>query len=87
ALSNNRPPVPILACTPSQFVVNRLALVWGIFPVLFNLIEETDQRIRLAQDHLKESGLLHTGQLIVIVTGERLGTTMGTHLIKVHIVA
>ena len=87
ALSNNRPPIPILACTPSQFVVNRLALVWGIFPVLFNLIEETDQRIRLAQDHLKESGLLHTGQLIVIVTGERLGTTMGTHLIKVHIVA
>lgn len=86
-LSSNRPTVPILALTPSQAITCQLALAWGVIPVLFPQIDDTDERIRQAQDRLKEQGLLNTGQLVVVVTGEHLGSSLGTNLIKVHLVA
>ena len=85
-LSQNRPSVPIFALTPSRSVMNRLALVWGTLPVMLLQIDETDERIRRAQDHLKALNLVKPGQLMVIVTGEHLGSSVGTNLVKVHLV-
>ncbi len=85
-LSSNRPTVPILALTPSQPVTCRLAIGWGVVPILFPQIDATDERIRLAQKRLQELGLLNAGQLVVVVTGERLGSSLGTNLVKVHLV-
>jgi pyruvate kinase len=85
-LAHHRPPVPILALTPSQSVTRQLALVWGVCSFVFPQIDDTDERIHAAQDHLKKLGQLHEGQLMVIVTGERLGHSLGTNLIKVHLV-
>lgn len=83
-LSSNRPSVPIFALTPSESVAARLALVWGVVPLTFPHIDDTDQRIQQAQTRLKELGMLNAGQLVVIVTGERLGSSMGTNLVKVQ---
>lgn len=83
-LSRNRPSVPIFALTPSESVAARLALVWGVVPLTFPQIDDTDQRIQQAQTRLKELGMLNAGQLVVIVTGERLGSSMGTNLVKVQ---
>lgn len=86
-LSSNRPTAPILALTPSQTVTCRLALAWGVIPVLFPQIDDTDERISLAQKRLQAHGLLNAGQLVVVVTGEHLGSSLGTNLVKVHLVA
>jgi pyruvate kinase len=85
-LAHHRPTVPILALTPSQSVTHQLTLVWGVASFVFPQVDDTDERINTAQDQLKKRGLLHEGQLIVIVTGERLGHSLGTNLIKVHLV-
>ena len=85
-LAHHRPIIPILALTPSQSITRRLALVWGVVSFVFPQVDDTDERINAAQDRLKKRGLLHEGQLIVIVTGERLGHSLGTNLIKVHLV-
>ena len=85
-LAHHRPTVPILALAPSQSVTRQLALVWGLVSFVFPQVDDTDERINAAQDRLKKLGLLHKGQLIVIVTGERLGHSLGTNLIKVHLV-
>ncbi len=85
-VGKNRPAVPIVALTPSQSIMRRLALAWGIVPLEFPQVDDTDHRINQAQDRLKNSGLLTPGQLIVIVTGERLGHAFGTNLVKVHLV-
>jgi pyruvate kinase len=85
-VGKNRPAVPIVALTPSQSIMRRLALAWGIVPLEFPQIDDTDHRINQAQDRLKNAGLLTPGQLIVIVTGERLGHAFGTNLVKVHLV-
>jgi len=85
-LARHRPIVPILALTPSESVTRQLALVWGVTSLVFPQIDDTDERIHAAQNHLKKLGRLHEGQLTVIVTGERLGHSLGTNLIKVHLV-
>jgi pyruvate kinase len=85
-LAHHRPFVPILALTPSPSVTRQLALVWGLVSFVFPQIDDTDERINAAQDHLKKLGLIIEGQLMVIVTGERLGHSLGTNLIKVHLV-
>ena len=85
-LAHHRPTIPILAFTPSQPVTRQLALVWGVVSLVFPQVDDTDERINAAQDGLKKLGLLHEGQIIVIVTGERLGHSLGTNLIKVHMV-
>jgi pyruvate kinase len=85
-VGKNRPSVPIVALTPSHSVTRRLALAWGIIPLEFPQVDDTDERINQAQDRLKNVGLLTPGQLIVIVTGERLGHAFGTNLVKVHLV-
>ncbi|MBA3968252.1 MAG: pyruvate kinase, partial [Nitrospirales bacterium] len=60
--------------------------VWGIVSCVFPQIDATDERINAAQDHLKTLGLLQEGRLIVIVTGEQLGHSFGTNIIKAHLV-
>ena len=85
-VSKNRPAVPIVALTPSSSITRRLALGWGVIPLEFPQIDDTDQRINQAQDRLKQIGILSPGQLIVIITGERLGQAFGTNLVKVHLV-
>ncbi len=85
-LARHRPTVPILALTPYESVTRQLALVWSVASCVFHQVDDTDERINAAQDRLKKRGLLHEGQLIVIVTGEQLGHSLGTNLIKVHLV-
>jgi len=85
-LARHRPTVPILALTPSPSVTRQLALVWGVCSYVFPQMDDTDERIHASQDHLKKLGQLHEGQLMVIVTGERLGQSLGTNLIKVHLI-
>ncbi len=85
-LARHRPTVQIFALTPSPTVTRQLALVWGIASSVFPQIDETDERIHAAQDYLKTLGLLQEGRLIVIVTGERLGHSFGTNIIKAHLV-
>ncbi len=86
SLAHHRATVPILALTPSESVTRQLALVWGVASFVFHQIDDTDERIHTAQDFLKNLGLIHEAQLIVIVTGERLGHAFGTNLIKLHLV-
>jgi len=85
-LAQHRPTVPIMALTPSLEVTRQLALVWGVVSSVFSQVDDTDERIILAQDQLKTVGWLQQDQLIVIVTGEQLGHALGTNLIKVHMV-
>jgi pyruvate kinase len=85
-VSKNRPGVPIIALTPSLAVTRRMALGWGVVPLVFPQVDDTDQRIDQAQDWLKSADLLMSGQLVVIITGERLGQAFGTNLLKVHVV-
>ncbi|MDE2825112.1 MAG: pyruvate kinase [Gemmatimonadota bacterium] len=61
--------VPIIAVSPEVATVRRLALVWGVKPVLCAEFDTTDGMIRTSLDAAREAGGLGRGDHIVIVGG------------------
>jgi pyruvate kinase len=67
--SCQRPPCPIYAFTPIESTYRQLALVWGVFPFLFDPISSTDEMIRKGVEILTHSGEVQKGDVIIIVSG------------------
>lgn len=81
-VSKHRPDCPILAVTASPVVARRLALNWGVVPVLFSGARSDEDKIEFAIQWAKERDIVHGGDVIVSTAGhtQRAG---GTDLIRV----
>lgn len=82
-----RPAQPILAPTNRVETYRRLALVWGVTPVLTDTSEHTDQMIRRSFDRLLELELLRVGQQVVVTAGipqSQSGTTNFVAVLEVQ---
>lgn len=86
AVSKFRPKAPIIAATPSKRVMRRLAVVWGVYPVLAEHSGSTDEVIDVSVRKSLERELIKSGDLVVITAGVPVGVAGTTNLIKVHIV-
>lgn len=80
-----RPASPIIAATVSEMAYNKLSLVWGVVPFLVSQMEDTDHMIEQSVKIALESGLINSGDLVVITAGVPVGVSGTTNLIKVHI--
>ena len=69
SLSRHRPPCPIVAVTACPRVVRRLALSWGVAPLLHASREDDEARIRVGAAHLAALGLARPGDLVVATAG------------------
>jgi len=83
-VSKYRPKAPIIAVTPSEQVIRKLCLVWGVQPVLGVSAQTTDQMFEIAVDAGLKSGMVEMGDLVVITAGVPVGRSGTTNLIKVH---
>lgn len=83
-VSKYRPRHPILAVTPSESVVSRLALSWGVLPVRKQEPANLEEVFELAAEATLEAGLARRGDLIVITAGIPLSVPGSTNLVKVH---
>lgn len=86
AVSKFRPECPIIATTPSERVMRKLALVWGVYPVLSKESQSTDEIIDISVEDALNKGLINQGDLVVITAGIPVGVSGSTNLIKVHVV-
>lgn len=86
AVSKFRPQSPIIAATTSERVMRKLALVWGVYPVLSAKSESTDEIIDVSIHSAMLKGYVKEGDLIVITAGIPVGVSGSTNLIKVHTV-
>lgn len=80
----HRPDAPILALTPEPVTRRRLALSWGVWPVLGKEIQDVDQVIEYAVEQTRRCGLAQAGDAIVITAGLPLGVCGNTNLLKVE---
>ncbi len=85
-VSKYRPKCPIIAVTPDETVVRKLLLSWGVFPVLGNQTDNTDDMIQEAINTSLNSGHIKNGDLVIITAGVPVGIAGTTNLLKVHIV-
>lgn len=84
ALSKFRPEAPIIAATTEKSVMRKLALTWGVYPVLSPYSDSTDDVIDLSIQSALEKGYVKEGDLVVVTAGVPVGLAGSTNLIKVH---
>lgn len=78
-----RPSTPILAATPNKLTYRRLALVWGVMPVLVPEFETIDEMITVVVRTACDAGLVAEGDLMVIIGGVPFGLGSQTNFLKV----
>jgi len=83
-IARERPRQPIVAFTAQEPVLQQLALVWGVTPVLVPDYRSTDEMIDTVTATLRERGEVVPGDLIVLTGGIPVGGGGKTNFIKVH---
>ncbi|MDD4237305.1 MAG: pyruvate kinase [Desulfotomaculaceae bacterium] len=82
-----RPKAPVIAVTPYIGVLRKLALSWGIKPLLVVPKESTDDMMAAAVAVSLQAGLIKGGDLIIFTAGVPAGVQGTTNLLRVHTVA
>lgn len=85
-LSKFRPLYPIIGCTTQEHVWRQLNLSWGVIPMLIDEVADTDVLFDRAVDAAEATGLVKSGDLVVITAGVPLGISGTTNMMKVHVV-
>ncbi|MBV9280548.1 MAG: pyruvate kinase [Chloroflexi bacterium] len=83
-LSKERPTLPILAFTSEPRVLTRMALFWGVTPLLIQRCGSTDELIDRIERYMVENASVMPGDVIAVCTGSPPGTT--SNMLKLHIV-
>jgi pyruvate kinase (EC 2.7.1.40) len=83
-VASNRPNQVIIALSPDPDVVRCLNLVWGVYPILSDNYSNTEEMIEQAKEKALQSGLVKTGNVVVITAGVPIGIAGSTNLIKVE---
>ncbi len=85
-VSKYRPRVPIIAVTPNEAVMRKLAMHWGVIPVKGIETTTTDEMFDIAVNSALSSGHVRHGDLVVITAGVPVGQSGTTNLMKVHVI-
>lgn len=85
-ISKYKPKAPIVAVTSNDYVTRRLALVWGVYPLIGQKAKTTDDMLDIAVEESLNSGMVSSGDLVVITAGVPVGEAGTTNLMKIHVV-
>ncbi|MFD5853318.1 pyruvate kinase [Cytobacillus pseudoceanisediminis] len=85
-ISKYRPKAPIVAVTSNDYVSRRLSLTWGVYPQIGQKATTTDDMLDIAVEESVNSGIVASGDLVVITAGVPVGEAGTTNLMKIHVV-
>ncbi|WP_303673868.1 pyruvate kinase [Vampirovibrio chlorellavorus] len=68
-ISKLKPTRPIIALTPKAEVANKMALLWGVVPVVIPQSEQTDVMLENGEKAIFEKNLLKKGEGVVFCAG------------------
>ncbi|WP_373897554.1 pyruvate kinase [Haloimpatiens sp. FM7315] len=84
-VSRYRPNCPVIAVTSNESVARKLALNWGVYPLITSHFKSTDELIDQSVDKALENGYIEKGDLVVIAAGIPVQYSGTTNMLKVHI--
>jgi pyruvate kinase len=85
-MSEYRPAARIVAFTPDEITYRRLALHWGVTPVLISPVATTDEMISTIEQELRERNFSNPGEQVIVTAGVPVGSGATTNMLHVHIV-
>jgi pyruvate kinase len=83
-LSEYRPEANIVVLTTNEVSFRRLALVWGVTPVLIGPSATTEELIDRVEATLIERNLALPGENVLITMAVPVGSGMQTNVLKIH---
>ena len=85
-LSQCRPDCAIIAITPCEKVAKQLAFSWGVYPIVADRMESTDEMMEKSVTIAKENGFVKSGDVVVIAAGVPVDKIGSTNLMKFSVV-
>ncbi len=82
-MARERPRAPIIGMTPRASTARRLALAWGVNPVLCEDVTNVSEMTQLALATAVRLNFAAPGQTIVIAAGMPFGTPGSTNLLRI----
>jgi len=83
-VSRYRPRAPIICATNRLETYQRLALVWGVQPVLVEIADDSDSMMQASIDAAGQTGLVKNDDVVVLTGGVPVGRPGSTNFIKIH---
>ena len=81
-----KPRSPIFAITPFEAVARKLACTWGVYPIVSERYESTDELIDKTTETVRSKGFVKDGDLVVISAGIPVDYRGSTNMMKIHII-
>jgi pyruvate kinase len=82
-MSRHRIHIPIYALTPKRATQRKMALYRNVRPLLMDQSVERDVALGDAEAHLKQRGIVASGDIYAITCGEPMGAPGGTNMLKI----
>ena len=83
-VSRYRPRAPIICATNLRETYQRLALVWGVHPVIVEMADDSDSMMQASIDAAAQTGLVKNDDVVVLTGGVPVGRPGSTNFIKIH---
>jgi pyruvate kinase len=84
AVARHRPEAPILAVTPDERIARRLALVWGVRPLVVEFDDDIATLMDRATAAIRDAGLVPRGGLVTLTAGLFSHVPGGTDFVHVR---
>jgi len=84
-ISKYRPISLIVAATPFPATARKLALQWGVLPIVVPQSSGTDEMVSVAVNTSLNKSYIKSGDVVVITAGVPIGKVGSTNMIKVQI--
>ncbi|MFN8527040.1 MAG: pyruvate kinase [Anaerolineae bacterium] len=85
-VARERPQTPILCVTPNEITYRRMALVWGVYPLMVPDFNTIDEMIRVIIRTAHNHKLIDMGDQLVLIAGVPFGVGGQTNFLKIHTV-
>ena len=83
-VSEYRPEANIVCLTTNEVTFRRLALFWGVTPVLIGPCATTEELVDRVEATLIERNLAHRGEHVLITMAVPVGSGIQTNVLKIH---
>lgn len=87
AISRFRPPMPIVAITPSEITALQLRSSWGVQEVYLSPATDIDELCEFAETQMRLSGLAKPGDTVVVMAGSASGGASITDTVRMIVVS
>src|SRR5207244_3023544 len=85
-LSKHRLPMPVAGLSPDEAVCRRMAMYYGVVPLLLPFDSDENTMMARLDAALVERGLASTGDLSIVILGTDLPRPGSTNALLVHLV-